>query len=243
MPSVFRDPFVAAGLVPAATAPVLALDPALAADVPPDEREPAREQAWARVLTVDGDGARFAADPARFDGWLGLLVLDGFALRDDDAGTRSSELLGPGDVVPPWAMRGDPRKPGARASLRGLGTVRVALLDRDFAARIRPWPQLGGALLDRAVSRSILRAVQRDLRTSPAPDHDRVWRLILHAAARWGAPVEDGLRLPRPLFGQRMLGAVLGLSPAATTAAIARLQEDGLLLREPAGSWLVRGAT
>src|SRR5581483_1648352 len=91
---------------------------------------------------------------------------------------------------------------------RALVRSRVAVLDEDFADRIRPWPQIVYALLRRAVRRTMELNVQRAATCHPRADA-RIALLLWHLAERWGRVEPDGIRVPLPLT-HRLIGQLVG---------------------------------
>ena len=68
---------------------------------------------------------------------------------------------------------------------RALCPTRLALLDAEFAERVRPWPQIGHALLRRAERRTADLDVLRAITCQPRLEV-RLVLLLWHLAARWG---------------------------------------------------------
>jgi CRP/FNR family cyclic AMP-dependent transcriptional regulator len=156
----------------------------------------------------------------------GLLVLDGLIAFETCVGNRTAtELIGPGDLLQP-ANRPDEmliRTDGWRV----LRETRFALLDADFANRIRPWPQIVQALLRRAGRRVADVDALRAITCQPRLDA-RLVLLLWHLAARWGRVEPAGIRLTLPLT-HRLLGQLVSAERPSISHALARLSHAGLV--------------
>jgi CRP-like cAMP-binding protein len=105
--------------------------------------------------------------------------------------------------------------------------MRFAVLDAAFADRVRPWPQIVHALLNRAERRARNLNVQRAIACQPRLDV-RLALLLWHLAARWGRVEPGGIRLPLPLTHQ-LLGRLVGAERPSVSHALARLARSGLV--------------
>ena len=199
-----------------------------------------RRDAVAAVRTLKRGPWRPEASADAMRGWLGLMILDGFILREVRvAGRVCSEPLGPGDILRPWDEEIDDASVIARSSWTVLSPVRLALLDGEFARRIRPWPQIPEELVYRAVRRS------RTLAAMLAISHlvrieDRVQTALWHLADRWGRQQPEGILVPLHLT-HRSLGALIGARRPSVTTALGALSRQGALTRAPDG-WLLHGS-
>ena len=198
----------------------------------------ARQVATARVLDAEVGECDLTSWFAAVGGGLGLLVLDGLIAIDSRVGNRTAtELIGPGDLL-------QPARPFAEdllertESFRALCPTRFALLDPEFAERVRPWPQIVQALLTRAGRRiadlDVLRAI-----TSQPRLEARLVLLFWHLAARWGRVEPSGIRLSLPLT-HRMLGQLVGAERPSISHALARLAHAGVVTGT-AGDWHLHG--
>ena len=194
----------------------------------------------ATVLVVDvpvgvADASGWAEADLR---GFGVLIVDGVLVIDTRVGDRvTSELVGGGDLLQRWV-------PGLDDLLersfewRALVPSRLAVLDEDFAERIRPWPQIGHALLRRAARRSgdlnLLRAIACNPRLEV-----RLTLLLWHLAARWGRVEPGGIRVPLPLT-HRLLGRLVGAERPSVSHALARLSHTGLVTGH-ADEWHLHG--
>jgi CRP/FNR family transcriptional regulator, cyclic AMP receptor protein len=198
-----------------------------------------RQVATARVLNAEVG----ACDLSR---WLeaaacggpGLLVLDGLIAIDARVGDRTAtELIGPGDLLQPACPLAENLLERSDA-FRALSPTRFALLDAEFAERVRPWPQITGALLKRAGRRiadlDVLRAI-----TSQPRLEVRLVLLLWHLAARWGRVEPAGIRVSLPLT-HRLLGQLVGAERPSISHALGRLAHAGMVTGS-AGDWHLHG--
>src|SRR5581483_6816481 len=111
---------------------LLEIDDELAETVPLAERDVAKGQLTARLVTFStGDGEELVsyAPP----GCLGLIVIEGFVTRNVVfAGRKSRELIGPGDLLRPWDLERDFLPPFAEAGFTVIEDLRLAHLDRSI---------------------------------------------------------------------------------------------------------------
>jgi CRP-like cAMP-binding protein len=176
------------------------------------------------------------------DAGLGLLVLEGLvarrlALADDVA----TELVGPGDVIRPWARAADETTLiPVRVNWTVLQPTRIAVLGRQVALAAAECPGLVVALLDRTSRRSrsqgILTAIAHLKRIDV-----RVLVLLWHLAERWGRVTPDGVVVPLRLTHQR-LALLVGAQRPSVTAALSRMTARGLLVRTPERGFVLTGA-
>jgi CRP-like cAMP-binding protein len=119
-----------------------------------------------------------------------------------------------------------------------LWPVRLALLDAEFADRVRPWPQIVHTLMRRAARRisdvDALRAITAQPRLEVRLD-----LLLWHLAGRWGRVEPTGLRLTLPLT-HRLLGQLVSAERPSISHALARLADAGLVTGTP-GDWHLHG--
>lgn len=220
------------------TAAVLDLDPDLLADMPEPRRSAARRACRAEVLEL-GQG-QWEADCAELDcTGFGLLVLSGVLCRRVVQGrSYGAELIGPGDLMRPWDLVGAWSTIPVESRWRVLQPSRLALLDSRFARRASPYPEVAGALLQRALVRSrylaILIAIisQRRIET-------RMAMLFWHLADRFGKLRGDWVEIPIPLTHATLAELVAARRPSVTTA-LSRLAQRGIVLRERSG-WRLCG--
>lgn len=236
------DPFAAVGLRATATARLLARDPSLGEGLDRQEAERASERAWARVIELPVGDARLPADPDAFPSWWGLLLLDGFLLRRVEIGRASwPELLGAGDLIRPWTAASDTLSSiPAHVRFEVVAPSRLALLDRAFALRVAPWPEIAAALLDRAVERAHELALMLAAEQPPLVD-ERVWMVLWQLADRWGTMSREGVVIPLPILSHQVLAEMLGVRRPTVSLAVRRLSDAGLLTHRPRHGWTLRG--
>src|SRR3954452_22457405 len=169
---------------------------------------------------------------------VGLLLLDGVISREVVVSdTVSTELLGPGDVVRPWALQEAQPLLQLHVRWNALVEARVAVLDRRFGARLTQWPEVNSVLIDRLNDRA-----QRLATTQAISPLKRVARRLLalfwHLAERWGRVTSEGIVVPLTL-SHRMLGQLVGARRPTISSALVKLSRDGKLIRRSDDSWLL----
>lgn len=240
-----REPELVAGDRPAVRlrdrVGVLECDGGLADGLPAAERDAAAQAAWARVMAIPRGSWDAPSDPARFRGWLGLLVLEGLLARHVEIGGMGwMELLGPGDLTRPWTRANEAASSlPARSRFEAVERTRLALLDRDFAARIAPWPEIAAALVGRAVERS-RRLTYQLAANQPARVEERVWTVLWHLADRFGRVTARGVELRLPNLTHASLAVMLGARRPTISVAVRRLAELGLMTQRR-GLWVLHG--
>jgi CRP/FNR family cyclic AMP-dependent transcriptional regulator len=210
---------------------VLDVDPDLAGRIPAARLGAARGASVAQVIAVPvGEwDAVHDADHAR--GGFGLLMLDGLLVRRVGFDGRfGAELLGAGDILRPWEADGS-----AGGSLpfettwRVMVATRLAVLDLGWAARVAPFPQIGGCLTGRALARSRRLATSMAIVQLPRLD-ERLWMLFWELADRYGRVHADGIHLDVPLTHE-LLSHLAAARRPSVSGALTRLAEQGRLQR------------
>jgi CRP/FNR family cyclic AMP-dependent transcriptional regulator len=169
----------------------------------------------------------------------GLLIIDGLMGVDARVDNRTAtELVGSGDLLQPDSGRTDDLLERTD-TWRALSPTRFALLDGEFADRMRPWPQIMQALLRRAGRRIANVDALRAIMCQPRLEV-RLALLFWHLAARWGRVEPAGIRLSLPLT-HRLLGQVVGAERPSISHALARLAHSGLVTGA-AGDWHLHGS-
>jgi CRP/FNR family cyclic AMP-dependent transcriptional regulator len=219
---------------------VLDAEPDLGASLDTQTLRAAREQAKARTAFVDVGAL---ADPPEAPGrrrLKAILIVEGLLARAVSVGDRTStELLGPGDVLGPRGPEESVLLP-FEVRWRALAPTELALLDAEFMLRVRRWPQIGDALLERAMRRAHRLAVQGALSAHKRLDA-RILLLFRHLAERWGRVTHGGgVRLDLPLT-HRVIGELVGAERPSVTTTLAALADLGLLTRNGQG-WVLDGA-
>jgi CRP/FNR family transcriptional regulator, cyclic AMP receptor protein len=170
----------------------------------------------------------------------GFLVLDGMLLRRVGLGVRDSiEILGPGDVVRPWVSFGEGSEITTNDRWQVHLRTRLANLDRRFAVRVSPWPEVSAALMDRSMRRQRFLAMHAALSQMPRLQ-DRLRVLLWYLGDRWGRVTADGVMVDVPLTHE-LLAGVVGARRPGVTSALGELQRAGHLSRRDDGRWVLLG--
>lgn len=170
---------------------------------------------------------------------LGALVLDGlFAVDVHVGGRAATELLGPGDLLQPPRPHLD-ELVDREVIRRTLVPSRVAVLDRAFLDRVRPWPELLWMLLRRAEKRALDLNLQRAVSSHPSLEL-RLALLLWHLAERWGRVEPGGIHLELPLT-HALLGRLVAAERPSVSRSLGRLAEHGLVTGG-AGDWHLIGS-
>jgi hypothetical protein len=218
---------------------ILELDPELGLRVPAAEIERARVELTARVKSLPCGRWEVPHDEGDRGG-LGFLMLEGLLARDVIlAGTTATELLGEGDVLQPWVPARDDGLVRYHVQWHVLSPVRLAVLDAPFARSLACWPQVMGALLERAVRRTLRMSIHQAL-LQLSPVETRLLVLFWHLAERWGHVTPDGISV-RLRMSHELLGQLVGCRRASVTTALGRIGESGLVVRSANSMWLLRG--
>lgn len=218
------------------TVNVFEQDPGLLAGLDAEARANAVRVGEAERITFAPGKAVF--EPS--DGF-GLLVLDGFLCRVAEVTDRSSvEVLGRGDVLRPWED-GRAEAPVPVTSFhRVLSPASMAVLDREFAEAVAPWPRVAEAISGRFLERARWLALELAL-TRVRRIEDRLHILFWHLADRWGRVERTGTVVcPIPLTHDLLAGMVGAQRPTVSTA-ITQLAVQGRVTRDRDG-WALHGA-
>ena len=219
---------------------ILEIDPELGLRVPAAEISRARVELVARVESLPR--GRWEVPHEEGDrGQLGFLMLRGLLGREVIlAGTTCTELLGEGDVLQPWVPARDDGLVRYHVLWHALSPVRLAILDGAFARSLASWPQVMGALLERAVRRTLRMSIHQAL-LQLSPVETRLLVLFWHLAERWGHVTPDGISV-RLRMSHELLGQLVGCRRASVTTALRRIDDSGLVVRRADGTWLLRGS-
>ena len=219
---------------------ILEVDPELGLRVPAAQISGARAQLVARVKALECGRWEVPHDEME-RGTLGFLMLEGLLARDVIlAGTTSTELVGEGDVLQPWVPAREAELVRYHVLWHVLLPVRVAVLDAAFGRSLAYWPQVMGALLERAVRRTLRMSIHQAL-LQLSPVETRLLVLFWHLAERWGHVTPDGVSV-RLRLSHELLGQLVGSRRASVTTALRRIDESRLVVRRSDGTWLLRGA-
>ena len=225
-------------VVAASTVRVLEVDRELGLRIPPERILEARRRLVAPLRSFERGIHEAPADGGH--GELGALILDGVMARDLAlAGNVSTQLLGEGDLMQPWAPGPEEGLVHYRVFWHVLSPVRMAILDEAVARALVDWPQVTAVLLERAVRRTLRMEIHQAL-LQLSPVETRLLVLLWHLAERWGRVTANGIVLPLELT-HKVLGQLVGCRRASVTTAVKTVVSSGLVGRLPDGSWLLRG--
>src|SRR3954470_7489230 len=151
----------------------------------------------------------------------GLLILDGVVAREVVIGGEvSSELLGAGDLIRPWAADVGEGLMASEVRWNVLADGRVAILDAAFLAHAAAFPGVTAMLMERIEARARRLAAAKAISQITRVDH-RLLAMFRHLCERWGKVTTEGVALPLCL-SHRMLGELIGARrPTVSTAAAA----------------------
>lgn len=169
---------------------------------------------------------------------LGALVVSGFLCREITIGGRvSADLAGPEDLLSTTQLEPSGGMFTYTVSATSLGPTRVALLDSAFCERVRPWPEVTWALVERARRPGDRAALGRAIARSSTVEV-RLLMSLWHWASSWSSVGADGVQLAVPLSHER-LARLIGVARPTVTTAIGRLRQAGYLDQRRNGHWLL----
>lgn len=198
-----------------------------------------RQMATARMLEVPASGRWSEEHTGIGPRGLGVLLLEGlFAVDVHVGGRTATELLGPGDLIQPPHPDIDLLL-DREVTRKVLVASRLAVLDREFLDRVRPWPEIVLTLLRRAEKRAIDLNLQRAVSSHPSLEL-RLALLLWHLAERWGRVEPGGVRLDLPLT-HALLGRLVAAERPSVSRSLGRLAEHGLVTGG-AGAWHLAGS-
>lgn len=217
---------------------VLDVDPELGQELAAAQWATARAAAIATAVTLPGGAWR---PPARAGGHLGLLVLDGLLTRTIGLlGRTSMQLLGPEDLVRPWDDDASSGSVARTFTWAVHEPARVAVLDRRFAERVMPWPEITAALIARALRQSSWLDAHLAILENPSVEL-RTLLFLWHLADRWGRVGADGVQVPVRVTHET-LGRLVRAQRPSVTRALNQLAARGALSRAIDGTWRLHGA-
>lgn len=218
---------------------LLDADDDLAAEFDLRTRISVRQGTTVRVLNAEIGHCDLEAALQSIERGFGLLVLDGLiAFETGVDGRTATDLIGAGDLLQPARPRAEELLARTDA-WRVLLPTRFALLDAEFAERVRPWPQIAHALLRRASRRTSDLDAMRAITCHPRLEV-RLDLLFWHLAARWGRVDPAGIRVTLPLT-HRLLGQLVAAERPSVSHALHRLAEASLVSGVP-GDWHLHGS-
>jgi CRP/FNR family transcriptional regulator, cyclic AMP receptor protein len=225
---------------PSRTAALLDLDPELGAALSPDRFARARAELVVRILSLPrGEWARDRlASISRQN--VGLLMIEGViahevVLQD----TVSTELLGAGDLLRPWAVQEEPQLLGKQVRWQVLADAHLAVLGRPFGLAAVRYPEINALLMDRLCTRAQRLATTQAISHLNSVDR-RLLALFWHFAERWGRMTSDGVVVPLTL-SHRLLAEIIGARRPTVTTALRNLASEGKLVRREDATWLLTG--
>jgi CRP/FNR family cyclic AMP-dependent transcriptional regulator len=219
---------------------VLEIEPALCEGLDPRSLSSAARAVT--VVTWSLSRGRWQGEPWMLDrrGSLGLMVIDGLIARQVLLGEMEAvELVGPGDVLRPWAEADREMGQQVQESWTVIRKARLALLDRTFAVSVSAWPEIAANIGDRIAMRvgwmGLFSAIQGIRRVD-----ERLLAILWSYAERWGRVTPGGVLLELELT-HRLLAGVIGARRPSVTTALKALERDGALTRRRDRSWLLHG--
>ena len=219
---------------------LLDLDPDLGRDLPPDRRQGARRDVPVRLVTLERGPWHAELGVKATAGHLGVLIVDGLVARELLAADAASmELLGPGDLLRPWEESADSELLQAVVRWSALAPTQIAMLDRQAAYRLSPYPEIHCALLERLAERTRRLAVLQTISHLNRVDR-RVLTLLWHLAERWGRVTPEGVTVPLAL-SHRLLGQLVGARRPTVSSALGELMRTGEVARRGDGTWILTG--
>jgi hypothetical protein len=213
--------------------------PEIVENLEPDQRELARDQLVADLLTVR-TGNWTPEIPRSEPGHLGLLVLDGLLARDVMLERPlATELVGRGDLLKPTDRDGRDAPIPFDVVWTVLQPARFAVLSPGFTRALGQWPPAIEAVLRGASSRAHGLAITMAVSNLRRVD-SRLLVLLWYFADRWGRVTPDGVVVPVRLTHETLARLVGAQRPSVTTA-LRQLEEEGQLRRTPQRGWLLPG--
>jgi hypothetical protein len=161
---------------------------------------------------------------------LGYLVLKGRLIYEVRVlGRATAELLGPGDVIRPWARRG-PATVSAEAHYTALEQVLLGALGALDRHRLDGSAEVLAGFVNRCADRADSAAIQRSIAAHVRVDV-RLLAYLWHLADRFGIVIPGAVRLDVPLT-HAVLARLVGARRPTVTTALQRLMQLGYLKRD-----------
>jgi CRP-like cAMP-binding protein len=216
---------------------LLDLDADLAEALGPEAAARARDRVGVATVRLSSGSWRPDELAPQFRRAFALIVCDGLIVRQLDlAGTLTSDLLGPGDIV----ALGEASEPllSTGEHWHVSGTAKVAILDDRVLPALHAWPALSSRLIVRAARQAARAAEQRAISQLPRVEL-RLRALLWHLAERWGRMGPTGVVVPLELT-HGALGHLVGARRPTVTLALGELTRDGAVVRRADGAWVLR---
>ena len=218
---------------------ILEIDPELGLRIPASEIGRARAALTARVASLPCGRWEVPHDDDL--GAVGFLMIEGLLARDVVlAGHTATELIGEGDVLQPWSPSREEGLVRYHVLWHVLAPVRLATLDTKLTRALAEFPQVTGALLERAMRRTLRMSLHQAL-LQLSPVETRLLVLFWYLAERWGHVTPDGIAV-RLRLSHEVLGQLVGSQRASVTTGLRHIDESGRVVRRADGSWLLRGS-
>jgi CRP/FNR family transcriptional regulator, cyclic AMP receptor protein len=171
---------------------------------------------------------------------FGLLMLDGLLVRRVSLGGRDgAELLSAGDLLRPWQQEDASASVLRSSGWRVLERSNVAVLDIDFAHRIKAYPEITSQLMARVLRRARYFAVIMAIVHQPRVER-RALMLLWHLADRCGRVGREGVLVPMRLT-HAILADLLAARRPTVSGALSSLERSGLIESTREG-WLLYGS-
>jgi CRP-like cAMP-binding protein len=216
---------------------LLDIDADLADALGPDIAAHARARVGVATVELPPGSWRPENLVRQMHGPFGLIVCKGLIVRELDlAGTLTTDLLGPGDIVALGRAGDGLLATAERWHVSGQATV--AILDERILPALHVWPALGSRLIARAARQAARAAEQRAISQLPRVEL-RIRALLWHLAERWGRMGPSGVVVPLELT-HGALGHLVGARRPTVTLALSELARDGAVVRREDGAWILR---
>jgi hypothetical protein len=219
---------------------VLREDPDLAERVPPDRLFDACRASVAVVEEPAPGPWAPASDRGEEAGGYGFLVLEGLlARRVRVQGRLAAELVAAGDILRPWPSTDEAATTfSCETTWQVLTSGRLAMLDRYWMHRMSPFPEVGAALVRRALERFERLLVTMSISAERRLEV-RLWMLLWQLAERHGRVHPDGVHLDLRLTHE-LLARLTGAQRPSVSSALGRLDVEGKV-RRAGGGWVLTG--
>lgn len=216
---------------------VLDCDPDLGQDLEGEDLNAARSESSAPAFRYARGRWRPPTD-IETSASLGLLIIKGFITRSLTVAEYTSlELLGPGDVLQPWACPELDQSVAAQMEWTVAERMTAASLNREFLCRVSRWPEVVSAISRRLTARTHSLLFQLALSALRRID-DRVLLMLWQVADRWGTVTPSGVMLDIPLTHE-LLAAAVGARRPSVSAAVRRLVVQEQIRSLPRSRWLL----